>query len=348
MTVLRMLVLSLTGKCNFACRYCYAHEHPQDTMSLSTALKAVNMGAESGHPFVLQFTGGEPLMAFDLMESIIQHVRQYRIPAIMQIQTNGSLLNKKIVECLQNAKVGIGISLDGRPGINDQLRCMATGQGACQYIIQGARQLALQKVETGITCVVSNTNVRQLSGTVEMAYYLGNVRRIGFDLLRTQGRGGQLMPPTAQDVEQGIYDALRKAQVFAHQTGKKIIFSQVEQVSKLAQGKREGFAHCHAITGEAIFVDAQGNLYPCPSLVGDQEFWLGHVDTRLNTDRQQAVTERCQQRMAFCKECEDFSLCGGGCFARWHGFGCTDKAYEVECAFKRAFIQWYKQSGRLA
>lgn len=341
MTILRMMVLSLTGECNFACQYCYASDHPREEMSLDTAKKALFMAGKNGEPFVLQFTGGEPLMAFGLMQHIIEYVKKERIPAIMQVQTNASLLNQQRAAYLRSSKVGIGISLDGRPNINDQLRLLPTGQGACQAILQGVQALALEKVETGITCVVSDTNVRQLTGIIEMAYYLGNVRRIGFDLLRSQGLGNKLMPPGAAEVAQGVYEALCLGEKFRKQTGKKMIFSQLEQVGKLAQGKRQGFAHCHAITGEAIFVDAQGNIYPCPSLVGNQEFWLGHVDTGLDEERQQRVTAACQESMKFCRECSDFSLCGGGCFARWHGAGCVGRAYEVECSFKRVFINWH-------
>ncbi|WP_425060022.1 radical SAM protein [Sporomusa carbonis] len=70
--MLKMLILSLTGQCNFACKYCYAHEHPQDRMSLATAVKAVDLAAGSGKPFVLQFSGGEPLLAFDVMQDVIR------------------------------------------------------------------------------------------------------------------------------------------------------------------------------------------------------------------------------------------------------------------------------------
>ena len=40
---IKMLVLSLTGQCNFACRYCYAAEHERSMMSPETALAAVEL-----------------------------------------------------------------------------------------------------------------------------------------------------------------------------------------------------------------------------------------------------------------------------------------------------------------
>ena len=39
---IKMLVLSLTGQCNFACKYCYAAEHDGSMLKVDDAIKAVN------------------------------------------------------------------------------------------------------------------------------------------------------------------------------------------------------------------------------------------------------------------------------------------------------------------
>ena len=44
------------------------------------------------------------------------------------------------------------------------------------------------------------------------------------------------------------------------------------------------------------------------------------------------------ESMDFVRQCGDFKLCGGGCFARWYGF--EDKsAYGAECSMKREAIK---------
>ena len=47
---IRMLILGLTGQCNFACVYCYADHHPQPRMSFETARQAIDMAAAGGNP----------------------------------------------------------------------------------------------------------------------------------------------------------------------------------------------------------------------------------------------------------------------------------------------------------
>ena len=54
MPPIRMLVLTLTGRCNFACRYCYASDVDAVDMDEETAVEAVMMAGASGERFLLQ------------------------------------------------------------------------------------------------------------------------------------------------------------------------------------------------------------------------------------------------------------------------------------------------------
>ena len=200
-----MLVLSLTGACNYACAYCYAASHAPVEMSFTTARQALDLaGAGGSTEFILQLSGGEPLLAFGLLQKIVAYVEAKKLPARIQLQTNGSLITDEIAVYLQQHNIAIGVSLDGRPDVNDKLRKFKNGSGATQAILAGLAVLRRHNLAAGITCVVTDRNVRELSGVVEMAYYAGNVRRLGFDLLRCQGRGSKLTPPGAADVHDGV------------------------------------------------------------------------------------------------------------------------------------------------
>lgn len=301
------------------------------------------MAAESGQPFVLQFSGGEPLLAFDCLQEIVGYVRHKRVPAIMQVQTNASLIDRDIAAYLRDAQIGVGISLDGRPDQNDALRRLPSGDGTSCLILHGAETLAAAGVEIGITCVVTDSNVRHLPGIVEMAYYLGNVRKIGFDLLRVQGRGVGIAAASAQDLEEALKQVLATARRLEQQAGKALVFSHTERVESLVSKNLTGFAHCHAMNGEAAFVDANGEIYACASLSGFSEFRLGNVTYGIDLSKQQTVGAMIRESMGFCPDCPSFSLCGGGCFARWYGAGLAGKPYPPECALKNVFIREYRE-----
>ena len=326
---------------NFACKYCYAAEHDGSMLKVDDAIKAVNLAAGSGEKFVIQFSGGEPLLNFECLKAVVKYVQDNNLPAVLQIQTNGSLMTDEIAQYLFKNKVAIGVSLDGRPNINDKLRLTKAGDGATNSILYGLEVLKRNNIAVGITCVVTDENVSELAGIVEFAYFIGNIRRIGFDLLRGQGRGAVLKPPSETAMRKAMEQVYEKARQLAYLTGYKIHFAQQERVKILCADSSHEFGHCYAMNGEAAFIDAKGDIYACSSLVGNKDFYIGNVKNGLDTILVKKVQEQIRTSMFFCKQCEDFKLCGGGCFARWYGSG-VKEAYLSECVLKQVSIKQIK------
>ncbi len=340
MTKVKMLVLSLTGRCNFACRYCYAAEHDKNKMTVKTAIKAVELAAASGEPFVIQFSGGEPLLNYDALQAVVEYVQANNIPAKMQIQTNGSLLTDDIAQYLYKSKVAIGVSLDGRPKVNDRLRLKKNGYGATGDILKGLEVLKHNNIACGITCVVTSENVNELEGIIDFAYFIGNIRRIGFDLLRGQGRGSQLMPPTEEEMQSAMERVYERLALLSKMAGYEIIITQKERTAKLCSSCLDGFGHCHAMNGEAAFVDAKGDIYACSSLVGMNDYYIGDVQTGIEPALVEKICNQIKSFMSFCRTCNDFKKCGGGCYARW--FGNAEGRCSAECSLMKASIQQVK------
>ena len=334
---LRMLVLSLTGACNLACRYCYASEQDSGTMTWETARRAIDLAA-AGAPFILQFSGGEPLLALPLLRRIADYIRANRIQARMDLQTNGTLLTEETAAFLRSARIGIGISLDGRPAVHDALRCYPDGRGTAADVVAGIGQLAQCGIKIGLTSVVTAENVAELSGVIEMAYYLGNVRRLGFDLLRSQGRGSAVRPAREEDMARAMAQVLARNEQLGRLHGYRIAIAQEEQAACLSLRMGNGFSHCHAMSGAGVHVDAVGNIYACSSFVGDARFLLGDVERGSDVRRQQELAREMQDAMAFCRACVDFTVCGGACYARRAGRE-HPAASDAECALKRAAIK---------
>lgn len=337
MTPLRMMVLSLTGNCNLACRYCYASEQDRNTMTWETARRAIDLAA-AGAPFILQFSGGEPLLALPLLHQIVDYIRTNRIRARMDLQTNGTLLTEKAAAFLRCARIGIGVSLDGRPAEHDAHRCYPDGRGSSMDVIAGIQCLGRHGIAIGLTCVVTAENVAELSGVIEMAYYLGNVRRIGFDLLRSQGRGSAVRPAREEDMERAMEQVFARNEHLGRLHGYRIAIAQEEQAACLSQRAGDGFSHCHAMNGAGVHIDAAGRIYACSSFVGDARFLLGDVEHGIDVRRQETVAHEMQRAMAFCRACADFAGCGGACYARWAGQE-HSAASDVECALKRSAIK---------
>ena len=335
MVKLKLLVMSLTGRCNLACRYCYASEQDPATMDWETCRRAIDLAAASGEPFVLQLSGGEPLLALPLIRELTVYIRAEKIPARLQIQTNGTLLSEETADFLASARFAIGVSLDGRAAANDIARFYPDRRGAWADTVAGIRRLAHRGVGVGITTVVTAENVGTLADIVDVAYFLGNVRKIGFDLLRGQGRGAGQAAASPAAMEAALGAVLAREKELAALTGRHITFTQVAQARAIGAGNICGFSHCHAMNGASAHVDARGRFYVCSSFVGDERFYIGNTVDGFDEDRLWETAALITRSMAFCSACPDFSACGGACFARWYG-GDRCGADLTECALKRA------------
>ena len=168
------LVLWVTTDCNLRCRYCYARggEDPQ-YMSWEVAKRALDFMFEHFDGFDVQFSGGEPLLNMELVEKVVEHIRGKGVRH--KIQTNATLIDRRVARWIRELGISVGVSLDGLPEVNDRLRPFADGRGSTAAAISGIESLRAEGIRVGLTCVLSAENAPGLPGLVELASYLGNV-----------------------------------------------------------------------------------------------------------------------------------------------------------------------------
>ncbi len=335
----KMLILSLTGACNFSCTYCYAAAQPRQKIPRAALRWAINKAAADGSHFLVQFTGGEPLLAFERLVYAVDYIKEKNYSATLQIQTNGSLLTPAIADYFAENKIGVGISLDGSVACNDAARIYPDGSGTAKEIMKGLAVLRDAGIGVGLTCVVGQHNIRELESIVDMAYYAGNVYKLGFDLLRPQGRGTSSEMVTGDEMRMALKKVLERAEMLEKLTGRHLIFSHRQRVAQLAKGSIDIFAHCYALTYQSLFINAMGECYSCASLSDYPEFRLGSYMEDLNPNIEKKVSSRLCKEAERCRKCEYLERCGGGCYARWLG---NEDAYIPECVIKKLFIEFYE------
>ncbi len=117
-----------TLRCNFTCKYCYAYRQTEDAkgydMTPEIADAAVDFAFQSPAPFIVfEFSGGEPLLRFDIVKRIIERAETLKKKTGKMLDfalvTNGSLLDKEKFEFLKKHRVGICFSLDGPKELHD-------------------------------------------------------------------------------------------------------------------------------------------------------------------------------------------------------------------------------------
>jgi len=113
----KTLILVLTGDCNFNCRYCYQNRDKR-TMSEATAKRALDLFWPYAHEEVrLCFLGGEPLLAWSLIEQIVldceQRSKGENKKVNFALTTNGSLLDPDKLSFMERRCFRLELSFDG-------------------------------------------------------------------------------------------------------------------------------------------------------------------------------------------------------------------------------------------
>ncbi|NPV28082.1 MAG: radical SAM protein [Firmicutes bacterium] len=349
---IRCLILLVTRDCNLGCRYCYAlGGEKKDYMTWETARRAVDYVAVRSRSFKIQFTGGEPLLHFPLVKKIIAYLENHPGSVTFQLQTNGTLIDRALARELKRLRIGLGVSLDGPPEVNDSLRPLPGGRGSTIAVIQGLQSLAAEGVRVGVTAVLTDESTRSLPRLVELASYLGNVHGISLDLLRPLGRGADsgVRAPDLDLLESRVRAALHRAEELAQLGGPRVRFREAERLRRQLLQEVTKEHYCYATTCQSMAVVPDGSVYPCASLSGLQEFFLGNIeDPNFSLARALEAKKWFRQRRglpAGCKGCPQSEFCGGGCLVRAYAHkGRVDRPYEGDCRLKKIFWEWVRPS----
>lgn len=145
---MQQLILQLTQNCNLRCKYCvysgsYKNRvHTNKRMTFEIAKEAIDyyyLHSRAADVVRIGLYGGEPLLEFDLIKKITEYCEKIFAGKELRINmtTNATLLNEKIVDFLQKHNFDLMISLDGPESVQNKSRVFAdNSHGTFDVIIQ--------------------------------------------------------------------------------------------------------------------------------------------------------------------------------------------------------------------
>ena len=181
------LFVSITSKCNQACRHCAVYSDSFNYGPDLTTEQWIKFIDEIERVKVLRvkISGGEPFARDDIFE-ILDAL--YKKPLRFSINSNATLIDEKSAERLSgyNKKMDdIMVSLDGAsPATHDLLR----GAGAFDKALRGINLLLQFGVEVCVYCTVTRLNFTDLRAVAELMKEIG-ISDIKFNYLLYEGRG---------------------------------------------------------------------------------------------------------------------------------------------------------------
>lgn len=353
----------LTSDCNLRCKHCFyakseENYNSKNDFSGNELLKLAEFFIEELNAISFALTGGEPFLQKDIFK-IIEYLKSKN--AIIQIQTNATLINdeiaKKLGKLLNPKFDSIQVSLDG---VTEKTHDIIRGLGSFKKTVEGIRRLTNNNINVSISTTLTSQNIREIPDIYSLGKDL-KVKRISLCRFKICSEEQSYLKPNSDEVflyvaklldniegDNSINVKLKFLKVFDflnYDFGTKLLdkymeSNEVSQVNNL-------MCHRH----EKVNVCADGKIYLCADTESEElclgnlkeksfyEIWKNRFD---NVFFQERILEN-----SVCQKCKYVSLCSAGCPAKAYCSYGNINTPDSECSYGKILVEENKEKGKI-
>lgn len=346
--VVTRLNIGNTYHCNMGCTYCYNELDLKDRkgsevpigMTLETSKQTIDAlfeHAPDRRAVSLVFIGGEALLERKTLFATIEYAEQLaerdQRRLSVAIYTNGTLMNRGVIEWCNDHDVSLVVSLDGPPEINDVHRIFRAGRPTSAAVLRNIAKLMAYSTQT--LRRVRAVAVRSID-LVALHRYLMD---LGFNEIHVQPMYDESGISTA--VAGDEMTELLAWYIQQLRSGRIISVLPFESFFErfLAQGKAVTSWYPCTAGRSSLGVGPDGKIYPCHHFLEEGTFELGHVSNGIpDLENRSPFFMRVDERTP-CRDCWARHACGGECYHRAHtaGAGYTG-VLEPVCVARKTHI----------
>ncbi|MFC1709126.1 radical SAM protein [Candidatus Omnitrophota bacterium] len=341
------LDLEITSDCNLNCTYCFRNPKPAvKYMNKKIARAALDYLLENSdsEKVGIYFCGGEPLLNFPLIEYVVRYAqnksKKYNKSVKFLLNTNGTLLSRKIVNFLDRHFSYIELSLDGDKRIHDgqrpyklDSRSLSSHKNATKYL---PLMLNLFKDRLHIIAVQNPNNPQGLR--IYRYFKKLKVMYIKFGLCVFSSSPefcinkkniSKVLSDQRDLFKEYVKEMRSKNSIYIEDYWTSIWLILFGGSLKLGCGAGRSI----------IAVSAKGEFFSCHRAVSDPAFKLGSLNKGIDRRKHSFYADRFCDTFIKCRECWVRTICGGGCmWINMHTEGKKEEAMDYYCQLLKLTI----------
>lgn len=375
----RNITFQVTDDCPMSCTYCYQGHKGHNFMSFDVAKKGVDllfdMYKKDSDPFInhntkaiiLDFIGGEPLMAIDVIDYIctyfvqkcieLDHPWLYTWRASMT--TNGALyFDERVQKFLKkfSGNISMGITLDGPKEIHDACRVYHDGRGNFDDAYAAMKHFNSNYYkELGTKVTIAPGNLKNLNKIIDFFVSEG-MKIIHANCVYEE--------EWTIDQAKTFYSELKVMADKLLDLNDETTISLFDELIAKPKNPEDNQNWCGG-TGKMLAFDPNGVAYPClrymPSSLGTSQppITVGSVDGIFETPEDRHVKDyldsitRRSQSTDECFNCPIAAGCAWCSAWNYQKYGTPNKRDTGICLMHKArslanvyyWNKWYKQNG---
>lgn len=341
---IKFMSLHVAHECPLFCEYCYGSGGEYDTpctrMSHDTMQQAVDYlfkYCTADKTVHINFFGGEPLLAFELIKECVAYSEEKAMAAgkkmEFSVSTSALVLSDEIIDFISQHNFSVSVSIDGTKYAHDRHRKFRNQNASYDKVVSGFKRLAEKNEKILITATLTHHTIEEIGKYQELL-------SIGADNFRFKTVTGMTSDLKLTDEDYcrlaDKYESLAKMYLEDILNGKLYDFGDFTKWIHRLNKKRAVRFNCTA-TEDYVNVDPNGEIYICHKYVGVPDGKFGNV-YQMDTPVKPLGFDA---QIGKCNNCWAHNLCGGGCY--YDGFEATGNSYHTcntnKCKIHRAQIK---------
>jgi uncharacterized protein len=323
-------IVKPTLDCNMKCSYCYEGNNPYKNMTMDDGtLKSIikKIGSYNGEQKETTFIwhGGEPLLMgmgfFNKIVTIQDELKNYRFRNCLQ--TNGTLVNRPLIQFFRSQHFSVGMSLDGPEQLNNLQRRYGNGNKTFNRVLDVIKMFDDEKlckkdrsVLNGVVAVLTKNTLDMLDEFYK--FFVSRGISVRINPIFYEGNGKTVrdhLGVTAEDFADVMIYIFDKWFFNSNEVVR--IEPLFEMLGNLMYGSPRSCVFTMNCYAEFLEVTPNGDVYPCTG-AATKSFCLGNINQQEMSDMLRSPVLkyfRAKRRSALrnCQSCDYFSICNAGC-----------------------------------
>jgi uncharacterized protein len=351
--------LNLTNNCNLSCSYCFSPPANKvssgkvsHTMTKDIAQRAVVFlgrqwkSHKNTAPARIVFFGGEPFLNFPVLEHCVYFANEWSrlsgVPFTFLVSTNGTLIDASISHFLRRENIGVQVSLDGPPQVQDRHRAFASGKGSYGIIMNNIRHLFN---EPELNWHVRSTIAKDTPpiSSIIRHFSINGFKQVHLKMINDNNKSNTGLTDLDFALLRNDMDSVVAEVLSARKRG---VFVQPYEDNLIMLRDRRSRNFICTAGCSIVSIDADGSMYPCHRFHEWRGFRISHINDTFDETSCRQFSELQSYNIPRCNECWAVRLCGGCCPAESqafnlplghpHEYWCKMKLIEAEISLKLA------------
>lgn len=302
-------MIYLTHACNLKCTYCYeGHKKGNEYINLNLIDNVIDyiLSINEDEDISISFLGGEPLLNMRWLYKFIDQIERREIKNISyKTTTNGTLLDKRVIDYFYEKDFQLSLSIDGDRESNELNRKpIYLNEDYYTNIVDCINYMNKIKYDFFCRMTVAKNTVYKLYDNVKYLFEMGGKYiRLSIDTFANWDSGELKI----LDDQLEYLDKLYLSKYFNDE--KPYIDIYDERFCFFIPKRKVQF--CSAGSNNHIVINSIGDIYPC-SFVANNDYWkIGDIFTGIDRNKLISKIKESLLNNNSCKSCDIAYSCLG-------------------------------------